>query len=106
MGEVEVVTVSAIAFFGIAAGGFVLCVIKRLQRVRSWESEPYLNTHPPIDDDEYLRLCGAGTNPKVALRVRAMVSDWARIDYECVYPDLHFRHDFLLSIADLFTLAP
>ena len=48
---------------------------------------------PPIDDDEFLRRCGKGTNRDTALRVRRIVSEQLGIPYNQVYPEQNFVND-------------
>lgn len=57
------------------------------------ELRDYLDTHPPIGDEEFLRLLGDGVDREVALRVRRVVSRVTGLAYDRIYPDLHFTFD-------------
>ena len=48
---------------------------------------------PPIDDTEFVRRCGPGIRPDVALRVRRIVSDQLGVDYDRIYPEQSFVND-------------
>lgn len=48
---------------------------------------------PPLSDAEFLALCPPGTNPAVALKVRAAVAEYFAIEYERVYPSMTFVED-------------
>ncbi len=48
---------------------------------------------PPISDEDFLASCRPGTDPAVALRVRAIVADCVSIEYERIYPSSRFVED-------------
>jgi hypothetical protein len=48
---------------------------------------------PPISDDEFVELCGPGTNREIALRVRRIVSDQLGVDYDRIHPSSSFVND-------------
>ena len=48
---------------------------------------------PPIDDDEFLRRCPAGTDRETALTVRAIVSEQLGVEYDRIYPEQNFVQD-------------
>ena len=52
---------------------------------------------PPISDEEFLELCGSRTDPKIALKVREIVSKVSGIDENQIYPDQRLRHDLDLD---------
>jgi hypothetical protein len=48
---------------------------------------------PPISDDEFVELCGPGTNRDVALRVRRIVADQLGVEYDRIHPSCSFVND-------------
>jgi hypothetical protein len=50
---------------------------------------------PPMTDEEFVRECGPGTNPQIALRVRRIVADQLGVDYERVHPSSSFANDLM-----------
>ena len=68
--------------------GFILCVAKSLRNARSFR-----DCWPPIDDDEFVRRCGPGTDRDLAIRVRRVVSNCTGIEYERIYPEQDFIRD-------------
>ena len=48
---------------------------------------------PPISDDEFVALCGPGTNREIALRVRRIVADQLGVDYDRIHPSCSFAND-------------
>lgn len=48
---------------------------------------------PPISDDEFVALCGPGTNRDVALRVRRIVADQLGVEYDRIHPSCSFVND-------------
>lgn len=48
---------------------------------------------PPICDAEFIARCPPGTNPKVALKVRRIVSENLGVDYQRIYPLTRFIDD-------------
>ena len=91
MGELVVTTL--ITCFCIVAGGLAgwALIVGGRKSARSWNA--YCETHPPISDDEYLRLCDPGVSRDVALKVRAIICDCTGIDYERIYPDTRLMQD-------------
>ena len=71
-----------IAFFPVVAFGSNLYPGKRFEE-----------RFPPIDDDEFMRRCGPGTNREIALRVRRIISECMGIGYYHVYPEHRFVED-------------
>jgi acyl carrier protein len=48
-----------------------------------------------MSDEEFVRECGPGTNPQIALRVRRIVADQLGVDYERVHPSSSFANDLM-----------
>lgn len=48
---------------------------------------------PPISDDEFVELCGPGTNRDVALRVRRIIADQLGVEYDRIHPACSFAND-------------
>ena len=48
---------------------------------------------PPITDDEFVELCGPGTNRDVALRVRRIVAEQLGVEYDRIHPSCSFVND-------------
>ena len=48
---------------------------------------------PPISDAEFIARCKAGTDPKVALKVRRIVAENLGAEYDRIYPSTHFAED-------------
>jgi hypothetical protein len=55
--------------------------------------EAFEERFPPISDAEFVARCTAGTNPKVALKVRRIVADYLGVEYDRVYPSSRFVED-------------
>ena len=60
---------------------------------QSCQHKSYLDSHPPIDDEEFLRRCRPGVNPEVALKVRQILCDVSGVDYEQIYPEAELVRD-------------
>jgi hypothetical protein len=77
----------------IAPVSFVLgvCTIIFLFALR--EEAKFNEKYPPIDDKEFIRRCRPGVNPKIALRVRRIVSNSLGIEYERIHPEQSFVKD-------------
>jgi hypothetical protein len=56
-------------------------------------SRTFRDRFPPLTDAEFLALCPPGTNPEVALKVRAMFAEYFAVDYERVHPSMTFVED-------------
>lgn len=48
---------------------------------------------PPITDDEFVELCGPGTNRHIALRVRRIIADQLGVEYDRIHPSCSFVND-------------
>jgi hypothetical protein len=48
----------------------------------------------PISDEEFVRLCGPGTNPDVALRVRRVVARVLGLESKYMRPTDRFVEDY------------
>jgi hypothetical protein len=48
---------------------------------------------PPISDNEFVELCGPGTNREIALRVRRIVADQLSVKYDRIHPSCSFVND-------------
>ncbi|MCA9176141.1 MAG: hypothetical protein KDB14_16760 [Planctomycetales bacterium] len=59
-----------------------------LRRKRSFDQQ-----WPPISDEEFLRRCSVGTNPRVALGVRRIIAEQLCVPYSQVYPEQSFVND-------------
>ena len=53
----------------------------------------FASRFPPISDDEFVALCGPGTNRDVALRVRRIVADQLGVEYDRIHPSCSFVND-------------
>ncbi len=69
----------------------------REEQVAWLDQEKYLDTHPPINDDEFLRRCSPGVTPEVALKVRQIMSEISGVAYEQIYPDAELVRDLGLD---------
>lgn len=56
-------------------------------------SRTFRDRFPPLTDAEFLSLCPPGTNPAVALKVRAMLAEYFAVAYERVHPSMTFVED-------------
>ena len=52
---------------------------------------------PPISDEEFLELCGPETDPKIALKVREILSKVSGIEENQIYPDQRLVSDLDLE---------
>ena len=68
---------------------------KELPWARSLEQsmEAYRDTHPPISDEEFLKLCDPSISPEVALKVREVLADALGMRKEEIYPDARLIAD-------------
>ena len=57
------------------------------------ERKKFESRFPPISDDEFVELCGPGTNRDVALRVRRIVADQLGVEYDRIHPSSSFVND-------------
>ncbi|TWT64451.1 hypothetical protein [Rubinisphaera italica] len=57
----------------------------------------YLDKHPPLSDEEFVRRCGDNVPPEVALKVRRTFSETSGMDYEHIYPDTRLFEDLKLG---------
>lgn len=48
---------------------------------------------PAITDDEFVELCGPGTNRHIALRVRRIIADQLGVEYDRIHPSCSFVND-------------
>jgi hypothetical protein len=74
---------------------FFICILFVLIAV-VWdkkEQAAFEARFPPISDSEFIARCRPGTDPAVALRVRAIVADCLSIEYERIYPSSRFVED-------------
>jgi hypothetical protein len=77
-----------VAFFAVVivvAVGALVCD-RRQRRL-------FQERFPPMSDEEFVRECGPGTNPHIALRVRRIVADQLGVEYERVHPSSSFVND-------------
>jgi hypothetical protein len=59
-----------------------------------WAREPSFNDRfPPISDEEFLARCPPGTDPRIALGVRRIVSEQLCIEQGRIYPESRFVED-------------
>jgi len=77
--------IAVLALFVVVA---MLCVFLSCRH-----DAKFYERFPPIDDDEFIRRCGAGVNRDVALRVRRIISESLGIEYERIHPDQSFVSD-------------
>jgi hypothetical protein len=64
-----------------------------LSKLKMQEDRAFEDKFPPITDDEFLARCTPGTNPKIALRVRRIVSESLGVDYDRIHPSSSFVDD-------------
>jgi hypothetical protein len=57
------------------------------------ERSAFNGRFPPISDDEFMALCPSGTNRRVALKVREIVSRQLGVEYERIYPSSSYVND-------------
>ena len=58
------------------------------ESAKEWEGkQEYARTHPPISDEEFLKLCSSDVRPEMALKVREIIADAYGVDREEIYPD-------------------
>lgn len=48
----------------------------------------------PVSDEEFVRLCGTGTDPDVAIHVRRVVARVLGVDYKHMRPTDRFVEDY------------
>lgn len=48
---------------------------------------------PPLTDDEFVKRCGPGTDPEMALIVRDIIAEQLNIPREEIYPEHRFIDD-------------
>ncbi len=48
---------------------------------------------PPISDEEFIKRCGPGTNPDVAIKVRRIISKHLNVEYDRIHPSSRFVED-------------
>jgi len=60
-------------------------------------NEAFDQEWPPISDEKFLELCGPETDPKIALKVREILSKVSGIDENQIYPDHRLRNDLGLD---------
>lgn len=68
-----------------------------LQQRRRESMEAYDRTHPPITDEEFLRLCGPGVSPELALKFRDIVAEISCVEKDRIYPDARLIEDLGLD---------
>lgn len=59
----------------------------------SWHQQAFNERFPPISDEEFVARCRPGTNPTIALKVRAIVADQLGVEYARIYPSSRFVQD-------------
>ncbi len=57
----------------------------------------YLEKHPPLSDEEFVKRCGENVPPEVALKVRRIFSEISGMNYEHIYPDTRLIEDLKLG---------
>lgn len=79
---------------GLSLGGLVALVVLYCLcgAARKREAE-WAARFPPLSDAEYLARCAPGTDPGVALRVRAVLAEALGVEYEQIYPDARLQDD-------------
>jgi hypothetical protein len=81
---------------------FIVCVVIVLLPLCIWEQRrraAFVERFPPISDAEYLARCSPGTDPVVALRVRALLSECLCVEYERVYPSSRLIPDLIQDLG-------
>ena len=72
----------------VLAAVFALgCILERQRRIEIRKK------FPPLTDDEFVKRCGLGTDPEVALKVRGIISEQLNIPREEIYPEHRFIDD-------------
>ena len=61
------------------------------------EEQRVIDEFPPISDEEFVKLCRPGTDPKIALRVRRLLADYIGRPVESIHPDMSLTNDLFLE---------
>jgi hypothetical protein len=61
--------------------------------VAARQRQAFEEQFPPISDEEFVARCRPGTNPQIALKVRAIVADQLGVEYARIYPSSSFVED-------------
>lgn len=77
-----------VAFLVIVLAVCFLCEHRECERLKTFGED-----FPPISDEEFLARCTPGTNPRIALKVRKIVSEQLSVEYDRVYPSSRFIED-------------
>lgn len=75
----------------VAAG--LLVVISGVAAVYAESSAVFRDRLPPITDDEFMARCPPGTDRRIALGVRRLVSEQTGVPYEQIHPSTRFVDD-------------
>jgi hypothetical protein len=71
----------------------VLFVVLVLVLISIWHENELRRRFPAISEREFIARCKAGTNPRVALKVRRIVADNLGVKYDRIYPSTRFAED-------------
>jgi hypothetical protein len=74
-------------------GAALLLIVLGLCACERRRNRVFQERFPPMSDEEFVRACGPGTNPDIALRVRRIVSESLGVDYERIHPSSSFVND-------------
>jgi len=73
----------------LGAGCLILLIIAVcwVRAINLREAHDFNIRFPPISDEEFLRRCGPGTNPTIALKVREIIAEQLAIPVSQIYPE-------------------
>ncbi len=72
---------NALVFVAVILVVMIVCTVCEKRRQAAFQEQ-----FPPISDAEFIALCGPGTDPVVALKVRRILSDCLCVEYERIHP--------------------
>jgi hypothetical protein len=72
----------------LLAGVVLFCVF-----AAAVQREEFRQKFPLVSEEEFVAACPQGTDPVIALRVRAIVSEQLGVDYSRLHPAMRFVED-------------
>lgn len=82
--------------FGLMIGLLGACIFRRASSTAlpyDDDERPFEERFPPLSDQEFVELCGPGTNREVALKVRRIISEQLGVEYQQLHPAMRFVED-------------
>ena len=83
--------IELLAFVPFFIGFFLLVILVMGSDKRNQAS--FEKRFPPISEAEFVARCTPGTDPSVALKMRRLVADRLRVEYDRVHPSTRFVED-------------